>query len=587
MGFLNSLIVRIKGDNKDLKSALADSNKKMTNFGATVKKIGGYIAAAFGVRAIVNFTKEAVQLAAEAEGIKAAFERIGNPKLLDDLKRATKGTVSELELMRRAVMASNFQLPMNQLASLLEFATKRAQETGQSVDYLVQSIVLGIGRKSPLILDNLGISAVRLREELKGAGVELTTVADVAGAVGKIAAEEMQKAGGIIETTGVKIEQIKAKWQEVKLSFGENVLASESLKTSLNEWVIFFDLMGDKALTFGEKMKIVFKKDYLEYQERSQAFADTFKDYDLDNIIRAIDTLSKRTDEESLRLMELAQARKAELDLQTQSVEAGVDEARTLASIGKELDVLNQMLLKTDITRTDVIKTIYDEIRALNAEKAAIEALNAERDKSPAIAPVSGGGVTGVSVGGGVDTMALMGANIGASFMNGMDSYMNEAVFMVDNWTGTLQSAFMDMANVVTNSVEQIFEGIGSGNLEGVFNNILGGMGSFIANIGKMLVAYGAAMLAFSILSKSPDPISATAAIGAGLAAIAIGSLIKGAASRGVQALGSGGGYSGGYSSASKGIQTQTMTIQVEGILKGSDILISNRRAVALQGGQT
>ncbi len=600
MGFLNSLIVRIKGDNKDLKSALADSNKKMTNFGATVKKIGGYIAAAFGVRAIVNFTKEAVQLAAEAEGIKAAFERIGNPKLLDDLKRATKGTVSELELMRRAVMASNFQLPMNQLASLLEFATKRAQETGQSVDYLVQSIVLGIGRKSPLILDNLGISAVRLREELKGAGVELTTVADVAGAVGKIAAEEMQKAGGIIETTGVKIEQIKAKWQEVKLSFGENILASESLKTSLNEWVIFFDLMGDKALTFGEKMKIVFKKDYLEYQERSQAFADTFKDYDLESLLTAMDTLSKRTDEESKKLMELALAREEELALMDRKDKAAIVEIKTMESIDKEINTLRENLAKTSTARTDVITEIYAHIRALEAEKAAVEALNAERDKSPQIKAVSGGMVTTANVrtieppvdvvrplSELISTLAPMGEQAGAAFMNGMDSYMNEAVFMVDNWTGTLQSAFMDMADVVTNSVEQIFEGIGSGNLEGVFNNILGGMGSFIANIGKMLVAYGAAMLAFSILSKSPDPISATAAIGAGLAAIAIGSLIKGAASKGVQALGGGGGGGGSYSSASKGIQTQTMTIQVEGILKGSDILISNRRAVALQGGQT
>jgi hypothetical protein len=567
MGFLNSLIVRIKGDNADLKKKLADSEKQMSGFSGVVKKLGAVLGAAFAVEKIISFSKESMKLAATLEGIRTAFEKLDQPSLLNDLRNATRGTVSDLNLMQKAVQANNFKIPLEQLATYFEFATKRAITTGQSVDQLVDRIVMGIGRKSALVLDDLGISLTVLQEEVSKVG-------DFGVAAGNIIRRELTSMGDVADTTATKMQKISATSENIKTAWGNMINASAGVQKAMGDVAQTFENMTE-TMTLRQQMK---NDPALTWFQRTFMTVDAYKGL-LDEVAKRQAALSKS-----------AAAMYESFGVSKGGAAAGGGEpaiVRLVGDIDKELAELREGLLATDVTRTDVIAGIYAHIRALEAEKAAIEALNAERDKSPAIAPVSGGGVTGVSVGGGVDTMALMGANIGASFMNGMDSYMNEAVFMVDNWTGTLQSAFMDMANVVTNSVEQIFEGIGSGNLEGVFNNILGGMGSFIANIGKMLVAYGAAMLAFSILSKSPDPISATAAIGAGLAAIAIGSLIKGAASKGVQALGGGGGGGGSYSSASKGIQTQTMTIQVEGILKGSDILISNRRAVALQGGQT
>jgi hypothetical protein len=116
---------------------------------------------------------------------------------LETLRKATRGLVSDLELMKVTVQAGNFGIPIEQMGKLLEFATKRAAETGQSVDYLVNSIVTGIGRKSPLILDNLGISAVRLKEKFGGVAIEAQSIADVAQAVGDIAAEEMGKMGSL------------------------------------------------------------------------------------------------------------------------------------------------------------------------------------------------------------------------------------------------------------------------------------------------------------------------------------------------------------------------------------------------------
>jgi len=195
-------------------------NESASGLESGLKKIGGAVAAAFAVDRIVAFGAEASKLAAEAEGVRTAFQRIGDPKLLQGLRDATKGTVSDLELMKGAVRASNFKIPLEQLAKLFEFARRRAKETGESVDFLVNSIVMGIGRKSPLILDNLGISAIELRKRFEGISIASAEVGDVAKIVGDIATEEMQKMGDEVLSTKDKMDRLNASTDNLKVALG-------------------------------------------------------------------------------------------------------------------------------------------------------------------------------------------------------------------------------------------------------------------------------------------------------------------------------------------------------------------------------
>lgn len=254
MGFLRDLVVRIKGDKTQLDSTLKGAGQSVNSFGSIVTKLGATLAAAFGVGAIINFTKEAMKLAATAEGIKKGFDQIASPGLLKELRAATKGTVADMQLMSRAVQASNFQIPLKDLAKLLEFASARAIQTGQSVDYLVDSIVMGIGRKSPLILDNLGISAVRLSQLLKGPGVEMASVGDIAKAVGAIATEEMAKMGGMAETTGSKFQTMAASIDNLKVSWGNFANNSKIIKEVVQWLSDELTIFSDKRLSFWEKI---------------------------------------------------------------------------------------------------------------------------------------------------------------------------------------------------------------------------------------------------------------------------------------------------------------------------------------------
>lgn len=142
---------------------------------------------------LVGSVQESIELARQGEGIRIAFERLNQPGLLDELKAATHGTVSEIELMQQAIKFENFKLPVEDLANYLAFAQQKAKDTGESIDYLVNSIVTGLGRQSKQILDNLGISAAELTRRMNEGATMTQAVSD-------IIREEMAKAGDYVET---------------------------------------------------------------------------------------------------------------------------------------------------------------------------------------------------------------------------------------------------------------------------------------------------------------------------------------------------------------------------------------------------
>ena len=152
---------------------------------------------------LADTIQQSIELARQGEGVRLAFERLNKPGLLDNLKESTHGTVSELELMKAAIKFDNFKLPLEDLGTYLAFAQQKAQDTGESVDNMVTSIVNGLGRQSVQILDNLGISAAEIRNRMKEGG-------DMTQVVAQIIREEMTKAGEYVETAATRAARAAA-----------------------------------------------------------------------------------------------------------------------------------------------------------------------------------------------------------------------------------------------------------------------------------------------------------------------------------------------------------------------------------------
>ena len=160
---------------------------------------------------------EGIEMAKTADGISHAFEQLNRPDILDKLREATHGTVTDVELMKAAVQAKDFRLPLDQLGKYLEFAQLKAQQTGQSVDYMTNSIITGLGRKSLMILDNLGLSAAQVKEEMAKGG-------DMATAVGAIIDKQLAAQGEHYEDAAEREKRAITDVQNAQKELGDEML---------------------------------------------------------------------------------------------------------------------------------------------------------------------------------------------------------------------------------------------------------------------------------------------------------------------------------------------------------------------------
>ena len=206
-------------------------NNSMGSLAGTITKLGGALGLITTGVQLSDWFKNAVQegtkLAQEGEGIRIAFERLNRGDLLEKLREETHNTVTDLELMKQAVKFNDFKLNIDEMGTLLAFAQQKAKDTGQDIDYMVDSIVTGLGRKSLPILDNLGLSAAEIKEKMKESG-------DMTKAVSEIIKEKMKEAGGYVETAADRAKQKEVELQNELEELGRTFAPLQ--ETSDNFW---------------------------------------------------------------------------------------------------------------------------------------------------------------------------------------------------------------------------------------------------------------------------------------------------------------------------------------------------------------
>ncbi len=111
------------------------------------------------VGAVFRAIKDASDLSSQTNALKLSLAQQGQDfnTYIAKLKDVSRGTVSTSDLIRSSSKALLLGIPATQIAKLLDIARVSAIATGQSVQTAFDDIATGIGRASPLILDNLGI----------------------------------------------------------------------------------------------------------------------------------------------------------------------------------------------------------------------------------------------------------------------------------------------------------------------------------------------------------------------------------------------------------------------------------------------
>jgi len=111
--------------------------------------------------ALVKFGSDAQVLKQVERGFNdiAASAGTSGDKVLTALQKSSRGMIANVDLMKSFNQAANLvSLDFAvKLPEAMEYLGKVSASTGQDMDYLLNSLVTGVGRLSPMILDNLNV----------------------------------------------------------------------------------------------------------------------------------------------------------------------------------------------------------------------------------------------------------------------------------------------------------------------------------------------------------------------------------------------------------------------------------------------
>ena len=175
------LTARTRADNTGLTRGMQEADRIMqqgaremqrtaSTAGAGIgESMGRGLASALGVSlsiaGVIGLAKGAIELGqygAQVDRLRTSFEGLAGADatpMLQRLRQASQGTVDDMNLMLSANKTMMLGVTQNadEMARLVEVAAVRGRAMGLSTQQAFNDIVTGIGRMSPLILDNLGI----------------------------------------------------------------------------------------------------------------------------------------------------------------------------------------------------------------------------------------------------------------------------------------------------------------------------------------------------------------------------------------------------------------------------------------------
>jgi|LULO01.1.fsa_nt_gb hypothetical protein len=238
-------------------------DSSFNNLASTAKTVAvSFVSLQTGLKAV-----EMAKLAAQTETVRKSFNNLAAEpdKMLQSMKKATAGTISEMELMQKFNEAALLGLPLERFDEMLEIARGAAQATGQSMDFMLQSVVVALGRQSKLMLDNLGILidtesanekyATSLNKTVKELTDQEKKQAFVNEALSK-GQINLEKMGGITESSVDVFASFNASLEDLQVTIGEELLPVvipivESLKDLIE------NLDVEKVKAYGQGLAIV------------------------------------------------------------------------------------------------------------------------------------------------------------------------------------------------------------------------------------------------------------------------------------------------------------------------------------------
>lgn len=260
-GDSKSLIAELKKAGVEVKAFTKDSEgagKGAKSFGSEAKGLAAELGLLYGLNQVVGMVKdfgvESYQAAAAAERLGRATDNMAKgigesgQAMVDAITGASQGTISQLDAMTAANKAMMFGLveDKQQMAELTQIAVTLGAAMGQGAGKSIDDLTTALGRQSPMILDNLGITlkleeAHRIYAASLGKTAEELTDAEKKQAFVNAALEKgkekVAELGGVTVDSAAKTEQLAAAWSDFQVAFGGLLTQMDGGVEILTGWV--------------------------------------------------------------------------------------------------------------------------------------------------------------------------------------------------------------------------------------------------------------------------------------------------------------------------------------------------------------
>ncbi len=176
MATLHTLVVKLVADADNLTRGLKESESHLSRFMKSSQALGKAALGGIGLAtgAAAGLGAAMVKLAADAaplQTVRESFEGLAQSagksgeEMLAALQRGSSGMIAQRDLMlsfnkAAQLVSTDFA---TKLPDAMQYLSKVSAATGQDMGFLLDSLVTGVGRLSPMILDNLAIQ-VNLNE---------------------------------------------------------------------------------------------------------------------------------------------------------------------------------------------------------------------------------------------------------------------------------------------------------------------------------------------------------------------------------------------------------------------------------------
>lgn len=269
----------IERGQKRAADAVEKEGRRITRTFDHISSGANRLIAGLTVGAIALGTKELIRMGDEAVAVRNGFERLAigagesADQILQAMRRGTKGTVTDLNLMKQANQALLLGIPATaqQMEELTRAAHRLGQAVGRNTTDAVGDLITGFGRMSIELLDNLGIT-VRAEEAYAefanrlGKGVKELTDAERRLAFFTIGMERAKQRadqlGETLDNTTIKAQRASIALQNFGTNFGK------SLSFIIQDTLAANNLLGRFLDYLGILGKVQDFNTYVEREER-------------------------------------------------------------------------------------------------------------------------------------------------------------------------------------------------------------------------------------------------------------------------------------------------------------------------------